>query len=132
VVLLLDCCALSGGPVHVTIKSVPPCAHSVVVGLLPLAVGAVMLQSDWMEPLGLAVGAHVPEFLHLGVLACTVSTTFASTSACIWIFILIVELGSNECDGGRMLLDLGLHRHQFILCVDVDGFIGCIGCTHAG
>jgi hypothetical protein len=81
-----------------------------------------------MENMGVAVGAHVPEFLHWGALALTLSTTFTSTTTCIGVFILIVELVSYESVGGGELLDFGLHHCQFVLRLDIGSIIGCDGC----
>jgi hypothetical protein len=64
-----------------------------------------------------------------GAPALAVSATFATTTACIGIFILIIELGGHECNGGSELLDLGLHHCQFVHFLDIGGIIGCVGCT---
>ncbi len=66
-ILLLNCHLLGGWPKHVAAEVVGPNGGDVLLGLLPAAVGAVVVGADWMESVRMAVGAHVQDFLQLGL-----------------------------------------------------------------
>jgi hypothetical protein len=64
--MLLDCHLLGTWPTHVAAEAVRPGGGAVVPILFPVAGGAVVVGAYWMEPMQMAVGAHVPEFCQLG------------------------------------------------------------------
>jgi hypothetical protein len=108
-ILLLDCHSLGVQPKRVAAEAVSPSGGNVVLGLLPAAVGAVVVGANWMEPMGTAVGVHVPDFCHLGSPAHAIAAA-PSFGATVGIPVLIVgHLCGHGGDGGSELLDLGLH-----------------------
>ncbi len=118
-------------PIHVAAKAVgpSPSGGNVVLGLCPAVGGAVVVGANWMEPVRTAVGAHVPDFLHLGLPALA-SAAATSIGAAVGILGLIVgHLQGHGGNGGSELLDLGLYCCRFFLCLHIDGVVGCVGCT---
>ena len=57
-----------GWPKHVTAKAVGPGGSNLVVGFLPSAICAVVVGAYWMKTVGVAIGSHIAEFLHLRAL----------------------------------------------------------------
>jgi hypothetical protein len=132
-ILLLNCHLLGGRPKRAATKAVGPSGGNVVLGL-PLLISAgdaVMVGTDWMEPMQTEVGAHVTDLLHLGLPAHAIAAA-TSTGAAVGIPVLVVgHLHSHDSNGGSELLDLALHHCQFFLCLQVDGFVCHVGCASA-
>ena len=61
-------------PICIAAETIVPSGSAVVLGLLPGAVGAVVVGADWMEPMQTAVGAHVTDLLHVGLPAHAIAT----------------------------------------------------------
>ncbi len=128
--MLLNCHSLGTRPTHVTAKAVCPGGTAVVLILFPVAGGAVLVGAFWMKPMQMAVGAHVPEFCHLGPPGHALSAA-VSVGATVGIAVLIVAyLCGHGSNGGSELLDFSLHCHQLFLYLLIAGFAGCVGCTH--
>ncbi len=79
IVLLFDSNTLGNGPVHVTFHSVGPSSVLLVAVQFAGACLAVVIVANWVEAVGVAVGAHVAKRLHLGFATC--STTVSSVLA---------------------------------------------------
>jgi hypothetical protein len=131
--LFLDCHLLGRQPIRVATKAVGPIGGNVVLGL-PLFISAgdaVVVGADWMEPMRTAVGAHVTDLLHLGLPAHAI-VAVACAGAAVGVLVLFVgHLCGHGGDGGSELLDLAFHRHQFFLCLHVDGVVCRVGCASA-
>jgi hypothetical protein len=130
-ILLLNCYSHGGRPIRVATKAVGPSGGNVVLGLPPLmSVGdAVMVGTDWMEPMQTAVGTHVMHLLHLGLPAHAIAAVACAGTA-VGVQVLVVgHLCGHGGNGGIELLDLALHRHQFFLPLHVDGIVCHIGCA---
>ncbi len=129
--MLLDCHLPGVRPKRVATKAVGSSGGAVVLGLLPGAVGAVVVGANWMETMLTKVGAHVLDFCHLG-LPTQVIAAATSVGTTVGIPVLIVgPLCSHGGDGGCELLDLGLHCCQFFLRLYVASIVRCTGCTCA-
>ncbi len=63
--MLFDRYLIGCGPIHVTPQSVGPGGFRLVLGLLPVAGGVVVVESDWIKTVQTAVGSHIPECLPL-------------------------------------------------------------------
>ncbi len=94
------------GPIHVTPQSVRPGGFRLVLGLLPVAGGAVVVGSDWMKTVQTEVGSHIPECLPLRVPAVLLT---AAVLFFIGIDVLAIELAGHEGYGGGEFFDLCLH-----------------------
>jgi hypothetical protein len=132
-VLLLDCHSLGGWPKHVTTKAIGNSGGNVVLGHPPLisAGGNIVDGANWMEFVQTAVGAHVPDLLHLGLPAHVIAAA-AFVGATVGIPALIVgHLCGHGGNGGSELLDLALHCCQFFLRLHVDGVVCRVGCDSA-
>ena len=89
VVLLFNRDTLGNGPVHATLHSVGPSSVVLVVVQFAGASLAVVIVANWVEAVGVAVGAHVAKRLHLGFATC--STTVSSVLAVgVWVDIFAV------------------------------------------
>ena len=89
VVLLFNSDMLGNGPVHVTLHSVGPSSVVLVAVRFAGACLAVVIVANWVEAVGVAVGAHVAKRLHLGFATC--STTVSSVLAVgVWVDIFTV------------------------------------------
>ncbi len=88
---------------------------------------AVVIVANWVEAVGVAVGAHVVKRLHLGFATC--STTVAAVLAVgVWVDIFAVQfraalLCHEFCNGIDQGLDL--RQHCFELGVRCLG-VGCM------
>ncbi len=124
VVLLFNSNTLGSGPVHVTLHSVGPSSVVLVAVQFVGACLAVVIVANWVEAMGVAVGAHVAKRLHLGFAAC--STTIAAVLAVgFWVDIFAVLfraalLRREFCNGISQGLDLC--QHCFKLGVRCLGF----------
>ena len=117
---MFHCDALGVGPIHVAPEPVAPCGFALVLGLLVDAGCTVVLDSHWVKAMRAAVSTHVAEFLHLGAPGLFVVTT-------VGIDVLtIVEFGGHAGDGGGEFLDLRLHHHQFVRCLNVGCCVRCV------
>ena len=126
VVLLLHCDVLDVGPIHVDSESVAPCSFNLMLGLFLDAGHAVVFDSNWMKTMRAAVSSHVPEFFHLGSPGLLAATSVSA----VGIDVLTLELGGHAGDGGGEFLDLHLHHHQFVCCLNVGRCVGCVfGCA---
>ncbi len=129
--MLLDCHLLGTWPTHVAAKAVCPGGSAVVPIIFPVAGGAVVVGAYWMEPVQMAVGAHVLESCHLGP-PCHMLSATISVGANVGIAVLIVaHLRGHDGDGGSELLDFSLHCCQFFFHLRIVGCVRCIGCTRA-
>ncbi len=80
---------LGYGPVHVTLHSVGPSSVVLVAVQFVGACLAVVIVTNWVEAMGVALGAHVAKCLHLGFANC--STTIAAVLAAgVWVDIFAV------------------------------------------
>ncbi len=95
------------GPIHVTPQSVETGGFCLVLGFLPVAGSAVVVESNWIKTVQTAVGSHIPECLHLSVP--TVLLAFAVIFF-IGIDVLAIELAGHESNGGGEFFDLCLHQ----------------------
>jgi len=119
VILLFHCNVLGIGPIHVAPEPVAPCSFALVLRLFVDAGQAVVFNSNWMKTMRAAVSSHVSEFLHLGAHGLLVVTA-------VGIDVLTIELGGHAGDGGGEFLDLRLHRHQFVCCLNIGRCVGCV------
>ena len=111
-----------GWPKHVTTEAVGPGGSHVVVWFLPSVICAVVVGADWMKTVGVAIGSHIVEFLHLGASALVI----ACSSSGAWVLVFIVgHLHSHGGNGGGEFLDFRLHCQQFVLRLNVRGGVGC-------
>ncbi len=99
--MLFDRHPIGCGPIHVTPQSVGPGGFRLVLGLLPVAGGAVVVKSDWMKTVRIAVGSHIPSFLHLRAPAVLLATAVIFF---IGIDVLAIELADHEGNGGGEFL----------------------------
>ncbi len=104
---MFDCYPIGCGPIHVPPQSVGPGGFYLVLGLLPVAGGAVVVESNWMKTVQTAVGFHILECLPLRVPAVLLAATVIFF---IGIDVLAIELAGHEGDGGGELFDLCLQR----------------------
>jgi hypothetical protein len=104
---LIDHYPLGCRPIHVTPQSVGPGGFHLVLGFLPVAGGAVMVESDWMKTVQTAVGSRILEFLHLRAPAVLLA---AAVIFFIGIDVLAIEHAGQEGDGGAEFFDLCLHQ----------------------
>jgi hypothetical protein len=129
--VLLNRHLLGTSPTHVAAKAVCPGGSGVVPIFFLVAGGAVMVGAYWMEPVQMAVDAHVPEFCHLGP-PCHALSAAVSVGAILGIAVLIVaHLCGHGGNGGSELLDFSLHCCQFFLHLRIVGCVHRIGCTCA-
>ncbi len=107
VLMLFDCEAFGGWPIHVAAESVGPGGVDVVIARLPSAICAVVVYADWMKTVGVAICSHVAVFFHLGASA----PAIARTSPGVRVFVFIVgQLRHHGGNGGGEFLDFRLHR----------------------
>ena len=86
--MLFNGVTIGYGPVHVTPQSVGPSCVILVAVQFVGARPAVVVGADGMETVGVAVGAHVAKFLHLGM---SCSTAVAAVPAAgVWVDIFTV------------------------------------------
>jgi hypothetical protein len=132
-ILLLNCHLLGRWPKRVATEVVGPSGGNVVLGLHPLisAGDAVVVGTNWMEPMRTALGAHVTDLLHLGLPAHAIAAA-ACAGAIVGVPVLVVgHLCGHGGDGGSELHDLALHCHQFFLRLHLDGVVCHVGCASA-
>ena len=121
VIMLFNGDAFGGWPKHVTAKSVVPGGGNIVVGLLPSAIQAVMVGTNWMKAVGVAMCSHVAEFLHLGASALAI----ACSPPGVWVLVFIVcQLCGHGSNGGGEFLDFRLHNQQLFLRLHIGGDVG--------
>ena len=90
-------------------------------GFLPSAIRAVVVGTDWMKPVGVTIGSHIAEFLHLGVSALAI----ARSSSSVWVLVFVAgHLCGHGGDGGGEFLDFRLHRQKCVLRLNVSGGVG--------
>jgi hypothetical protein len=129
--VLLDRHSLGTWPTHVPAKAVCPGGSAVVPILFPVAGGAVMVGAYWVEPMQMAVGAHIPESHHLG-LPCHALSAAVSVGANVGIAVLIVaHFRGHGGNGGSELLNFSLHCYQIFLHLRIVGCVHRVGCTRA-
>ena len=105
--MLFDRYLIGCGPIHVTPQSVGPGGFHLVLGLLPVAGGAVVVESDWMKTVQTAVGSHIPECLPLRAPAVLLA---AAVLFFIGIDVLAIELAGHKGYDGGEFFDLCLHQ----------------------
>jgi hypothetical protein len=128
---LLNHHSLGTWPTHVAAEAVCPGGSAVVPILFPVAGGTVVVGAYWMEPVRMAVGAHVPESCHLGP-PCHALSAAVSVGANVGIAVLIfAHLCGHGGDGGSELLDFSLHCCQFFPHLCIVGCVCRVGCTLA-
>jgi hypothetical protein len=104
--LLFDRYLVGCGPIHVTPQSVGPGGFRLGLGLLPVAGGAVVVESNWMKTMQTAVGSHIPECLSLRA---PVVLLAAAMLFFIGIDVLAIELAGHEgYDGGEFLISASI------------------------
>ncbi len=133
--LLLNSDTLRDGPVHVTLHSVGPSSAALVAVQFVGACLAVVIVANWVEAVGVAIGAHVAKRLHLGFATC--STTVATVLATgVWVDIFAVLfraalLRRVFCNGVGQGLDLRRHCFELgVRCLGV-GYMVTVGCRCA-
>ena len=100
--LLLDCNALGGGLLSVSVKAIGPCGGGVVAWFLPFAVGAVVINSDWwVEAMRVAVAAHVAELFHFWLFSLAFVGTSAVAVAVGVVIFVVAQFCSHGSDGSR-------------------------------
>ncbi len=105
--MLFDRYPIGCGPIHVTPQSVGPGGFRLVLGLLPVAGGDVVVDSNWMKTVQTAAGSHIPECLPMRVPAGLLA---AAVLFFIGIDVLAIELAGHEGYGGGEFFDLCLNR----------------------
>ena len=90
VILLFNSNMLGYGPVNVTLHSVGPSSVVLVAVQFVGACLAVVIVANWVEAMGMAVGAHVAKRLHLGFATCP-TTVAAVLAAGVWVDIYAVR-----------------------------------------
>ncbi len=78
-----------------------------MLGLLPVAGGAVVVEFDWIKTEQTAVGSHIPECLPLRDPAVLLA---AAVLFFIGIDVLAIDLADHEGYGGGEFFDLCLHQ----------------------
>jgi hypothetical protein len=126
VVLLFNGNTDGSRPVRATAHVIVPCGIGVVFVCLPIAIFAVVVGTNWMKIMRVAVVAHVPDLsqllglgVHLGALSLAVA--FLAIVG-VWVNILVALV----CCELRDSLGEGLDLHQH--CIELGVLCLYVGC----